>query len=169
MVDERTRVLILGSLPGEASLAQAQYYAHPRNQFWRLLAALAQVALPETYGARLDMLRALGVGLWDVVGSAERVGSLDGAIRRPIANRLDDLIADLPHLQAVAFNGGRAHQLGTPSLAGRRRLTLLSLPSSSPAYTLAFELKLARWRELAPYLYAAPGPDRMDNLLRAHI
>lgn len=151
-MDEQTRILILGSLPGEASLARAQYYAHPRNQFWRLLAEVSGQALAETYEARLLRLRALGVGLWDVIGSAERSGSLDGAIRNAIANPLLDLVTTLPRLRVVAFNGGRASQLGAPALAGQSGLTLLSLPSSSPAYTLAFEEKLARWRALEPFL-----------------
>lgn len=155
MVDEHTRLLILGSLPGEASLARAQYYAHPRNQFWRLLAAVAGQDMPAPYEARLATLRALGVGLWDVVGSAERTGSLDGAIRLAKANPVADLVATLPRLEAVAFNGGRASQMGAPALADRPRLALLPLPSSSPAYTLGFELKLDRWRALKPYLQQA--------------
>ena len=152
MVDAQTRVLILGSLPGEMSLARAQYYGNPRNQFWRLLACVAGRDMPEAYEARLAELRGLGVGLWDVVGSAERAGSLDGAIRKATANPLRDLAASLPHLKAVAFNGGRANQMGAPMLASQPGLVLLPLPSSSPAYTLAFEQKLARWRMLEPFL-----------------
>lgn len=151
-MDAQTQVLILGSLPGEVSLARTQYYAHPRNQFWRLLAEVSGHPLPDAYEARLARLRALGIGLWDVIGSAERAGSLDGAIRRATANPLMALVATLPRLRAIAFNGGRASQLGAPTLAGQSSLTLLSLPSSSPAYTLAFEQKLARWRDLEPFL-----------------
>jgi double-stranded uracil-DNA glycosylase len=152
VVDDHTRVLILGSLPGDVSLARAQYYAHPRNQFWRLLAAVTGQEMPECYEARLAALRALGVGLWDVVGSAERAGSLDGAIRLARANPLGELVAALPQLAAVAFNGGRASQMGARALAGRPGLDLLPLPSSSPAYTLAFEQKLDHWRALEAYL-----------------
>jgi double-stranded uracil-DNA glycosylase len=152
VVDEHTRVLILGSLPGNVSLARAQYYAHPRNQFWRLLAAVSGQVMPQSYEARLAALRALGVGLWDVVGSAERSGSLDGAIRLARSNPLGELVATLPRLDVVAFNGGRAGQMGAPALADRPGLDLLTLPSSSPAYTLAFERKLDRWRALQPYL-----------------
>lgn len=152
MVDEHTRVLILGSLPGEVSLARAQYYANPRNQFWRLLAAVTGQAMPESYEARLAALRALGVGLWDVVGSAERAGSLDGAIRQARANPLSEMVAALPRLQVVAFNGGRASQMGARALGDRPGPVLLPLPSSSPAFTLAFERKLDRWRALMPYL-----------------
>ena len=152
MVDDQTRVLILGSLPGEISLARAQYYANPRNQFWRLLAAVSGRDMPDDYGARLAALRAIHIGLWDVVGSAERTGSLDGAIRKATPNPLGDLVASLPRLKAVAFNGGRASATGAAALAGQPGLVILPLPSSSPAYTLSFELKLARWQALAPFL-----------------
>ncbi len=152
MVDDETRVLILGSLPGEVSLARAQYYANPRNQFWRLLAAVSGRDMPDDYDARLRVLRTLHIGLWDVVGSAERTGSLDGSIRKATANPLGELAASLPRLKAVAFNGGRAATMGAAALADHPDLVLLSLPSSSPAYTLAYELKLARWRTLSPFL-----------------
>ena len=153
VVDQRTRVLLLGSLPGEESLARRQYYAHPRNQFWRLIGGVVGVdlaALP--YEARLEKLLAAGVGLWDTVGSALRRGSLDGDIRGHTANSLEGLVAGLPELKAVGFNGGKSASLGLPQLAGSPGLTLIPLPSSSPAYTLAFAAKLERWKALAAYL-----------------
>lgn len=153
VVDERTRVLVLGSLPGEASLARRQYYANPRNQFWRLMegvTGLALVALP--YEARLAALLERRIGLWDTVGSARRIGSLDAAIRSESANDLDALARTLSALRAVGFNGGKAAALGMRQLAGRPDLTLLALPSSSPAYTLALDHKLTSWRRLAPFL-----------------
>ena len=159
VVGPETRVLILGSLPGEVSLAQRQYYGHPRNQFWRLVgevigaADLAAVA----YLARLEILRASGVGLWDVIASAVRPGSLDGAIRDHEANPLTELIGDLPALRVVAFNGGTAAMLGRRALGSMfpgmdLAARLIDLPSSSPAYTLAYAEKARRWRRLADYL-----------------
>lgn len=153
VVDARTRLLVLGSLPGEESLARGQYYANPRNHFWRLIGDVAGAdlaALP--YEARLDALLAAGIGLWDTVGAASRRGSLDAAIRGHSANDLATLAGTLPKLRAVAFNGGKSAALGRPQLAGRPGLALISLPSSSPAYTLPFEEKLAAWRRLADYL-----------------
>lgn len=153
VIDARTRLLILGSLPGERSLAAAQYYANPQNQFWRLMEAVTGrplVALP--YLERLETLLAAGVGLWDVVGSAVRPGSLDTAIRDHQPNALPELCARLPALRAVAFNGGKAAALGSKILADRPDLALIALPSSSPAHTIGFESKRQGWEVLSDYL-----------------
>ena len=151
VVDADTRLLILGSLPGDASLAAAQYYAHPRNQFWRLLSAIGDVELTAlAYPQRLAALQGLGVGLWDVVASAQRRGSLDSDIRDVAFNPLTELLATLPALQAVAFNGKTAAR-AAPTLAASG-LDILLLPSSSPALTTPFEKKLAEWQVLGRYI-----------------
>ena len=153
VADERTRLLVLGSLPGEESLARGQYYANPRNHFWRLIGGVTGADLvPLRYEERLGALLAAGVGLWDTVGAATRRGSLDAAIRDHSANNLAALADTLPELRAVAFNGGKSAALGRPALAMRTDLALIRLPSSSPAYTLPFEEKLVAWRQLTPYL-----------------
>ena len=153
VVDEHTRVLVLGSLPGEQSLAQRQYYANPRNQFWRLIGAVAGLELvPLNYDERLRTLLGAGIGLWDSVASATRRGSLDAAIRDRRANDLAALAASLPALRAVGFNGGTSAALGRRGLVSRRDLALFDLPSSSPALTLPFEEKLTAWMELRPFL-----------------
>lgn len=145
-----TRILILGSLPGDASLAAAQYYAHPRNQFWRLLGAVLGVALADMpYLQRLAVMQQHGVGLWDVVAEASRRGSLDSAIRDARANPLAELVATLPALRVVAFNGQTAGK-AAPQLAASG-VPVLVLPSSSPAYTLAFDKKLQEWQALSRY------------------
>jgi hypoxanthine-DNA glycosylase len=142
------RLLILGSFPGEASLAQARYYAHPRNQFWPILGRLLDEALPELDDdARLERLRARRVALWDVLGACRRKGSLDAAIRDASANDVDALLAGAPGIGAVAFNGAAAAR-AAPRLAARG-LATYPLPSTSPAHAgLSFEAKLARWRVL---------------------
>jgi hypoxanthine-DNA glycosylase len=153
VVDARTRVLVLGSLPGEESLARGQYYANPRNQFWRLIGLVTGTDMaPLDYEARLAALLAAGIGLWDTIGSATRKGSLDGNIRGEAANDLAELAAALPALRAVGFNGGKSASLGMPRLAGDARLSLLALPSSSPAFTLPFETKAAEWIKLRAWL-----------------
>jgi TDG/mug DNA glycosylase family protein len=153
VVDRGTRVLVLGSLPGEESLARGQYYGNPRNHFWRLIGAVIGAELePLPYPARLERLLAARVGLWDTIGAATRRGSLDGNIRGIEANPLAELVATLPELRAIGFNGGRSASLGMKALAGDQRLTLLPLPSSSPAFTLPFAAKRERWMALRPFL-----------------
>ena len=153
VVGAKTRLLILGSLPGDASLRAAQYYGHPRNAFWRLIGGMIGrdlAALP--YEDRLAALKAAGVGLWDVIASAERPGSLDAAIRQPEAADLRGLVANLPDLRAVAFNGGAAARLGRAVLADATDAVLIDLPSSSPAHARPFEEKAAAWAVLAGWL-----------------
>ncbi len=149
-----TRVLILGSLPGEASLAAARYYANPRNQFWRLVGAvIGRDVAALDYEARLACLLDHGIGLWDAIGTATRTGSLDAAIRDVEANPLTALVETLPDLQAVAFNGAKSAAIGAPLLSGAGRFALVRLPSSSPAHAaLSFEAKLAAWSILGKYL-----------------
>lgn len=152
VVDGGVRVLILGSLPGEASLAARQYYGHPRNAFWRLMEQVLDVPLtPLPYEERLAALLARRVGLWDVIAEAQRPGSLDAAIRDPAANDLLALIETLPDLKVVAFNGGTAAKLGGKLLGDS--VQTLALPSSSPAHAArTFEQKLEAWRSLASFL-----------------
>lgn len=155
VVDPDVRVLVLGSLPGDASLAAAQYYGHPRNGFWRLIgAAIAQDLPPLPYEDRLAALLAAGVGLWDVHAEAVRPGSLDAAIKSAADNDLLGLIDGLPRLRAVAFNGGAAAKAGTRLLASRTEpLAMVSLPSSSPAHAaMSFEAKREAWMTLRAYL-----------------
>jgi double-stranded uracil-DNA glycosylase len=154
VVNDQTRTLILGSLPGAASLAAGRYYANPRNQFWRLLGAVIRTDLESLpYQERLDALLAREIGLWDVIADAERAGSLDAAIRNHAANNLRELARSLPNLHTIAFNGGMSARIGTRQLGILgERFRLLRLPSSSPAYTLAFEAKREAWLKLgAPY------------------
>ncbi len=152
------RLLILGSLPGEASLRAQRYYAHPQNQFWRLLgAALGEDLAALEYDQRLARLTARCIALWDVVGEAHRSGSLDGAIREATPNRLRDYVATHPRLQAIVFNGQTAARLGRLALGDVSSLQLIDLPSSSPAYTLPFAWKVERWAELGSL--ACPAED----------
>jgi hypoxanthine-DNA glycosylase len=154
VVDENTRLLVLGSLPGEASLAAQRYYAHPRNLFWRLIGLVIGEDLePLPYEARLATLLKHHIGLWDVVAEAAREGSLDAAIRDPEHNDLLTLVESLPSLRAVAFNGATSAKVGARLLAPvADRLALIRLPSSSPAYAGRWELKVQAWTALRPHL-----------------
>ncbi|QCP48686.1 DNA-deoxyinosine glycosylase [Trinickia violacea] len=157
VVDRNTRVLVLGSLPGEVSLAQNQYYAHKQNRFWHLMGDVIGEPLPSMgYEARLQALLDHRVGLWDVIAKARREGSLDSRIRDHAANDLAALVAALPNLAAVVFNGGTAAKIGMQALADSRiSLDLIKLPSSSPAYAaVPYAEKLRAWEALRKWLAA---------------
>ena len=144
-----TRLLILGSLPGVRSLAERQYYAHPTNQFWRLLGEVVGQPLADMpYDDRLVALREAKVGLWDVIRSAERHTSSDSLIREAEAHDLAELIADLPDLRMIAFNGGKAAAIGRKQLPPIEGVALVDLPSSSAAHTIGFDAKLKHWLQL---------------------
>ena len=153
VVAPNTQVLVLGSLPGEKSLAAERYYAHPQNRFWHLIGKVIDAELkPLGYEARLEALLAAKVGLWDTVASAHRTGSLDAAIRDAEHNSLAELAASLPGLRAVGFNGKTSAKIGMPQLA-HTDLALIPLPSSSPAHAsmpLAEKEKL--WAQLREFL-----------------
>ena len=158
VVDTNTKVLVLGSLPGEVSLAQSQYYANRQNRFWSLIGEVIGTDLVSLdYDARLQTLLLHRVGLWDVVAEAEREGSLDSRIRNHASNDLINLIESLPALVAIAFNGGTAARLGIKALQGAAdRYELIRLPSSSPAYTVPYAEKLVAWEALRTWLGKLP-------------
>jgi len=143
------RLLVLGSLPGARSLAERRYYAHPTNQFWRLLGAVIDRPLAAfDYADRLAALAEARVGLWDVIRSAARRTSSDSDIREAEAHDLTDLVAALPDLRMIAFNGGKAAAIGRRQVGDPPGVALIDLPSSSAANTTGFEAKLARWLTL---------------------
>jgi hypoxanthine-DNA glycosylase len=148
VVNNESRLLVLGSFPGAASLAAGQYYAHPRNHFWPLLSALWGVDLRAlNYAARLAEMLRHGLGLWDVYAACRREGSLDQAIEDAEYNDFASLRRLAPELHAVAHNGGE-------SARAMRHLaacdySVQRLPSTSPANaSWSFERKLAAWRAL---------------------
>lgn len=146
VVDANTCLVVLGSFPGVASLTAQQYYGHPRNHFWPILAAIWQLELvPLPYAKRIGAMQARGLGLWDVYARCEREGSLDSAIKRARFNDLESLKQRAPRLQAIAHNGGESARAlkHTQSLG----VAVHRLPSTSPANaSWSFERKLAAWR-----------------------
>jgi hypoxanthine-DNA glycosylase len=155
VVGPAARLLVLGSLPGDASLSLQRYYGHLRNLFWRLMGEVMDEPLEAAaYEARLDRLAARGVGLWDVVAHARRPGSLDAAMREVGANDLVRFVQGLPEVRAVGFNGGTAAKIGATALAPLAgRLELIALPSSSPAFAaMSYPEKVRRWSALKPYV-----------------
>lgn len=145
VLDANTRLIVLGSFPGVASLQAQQYYGHPRNHFWPILAALWGTNPAATYPQRLAEARRRGLGLWDVYASCQREGSLDSAIEHARPNDLASLRQRAPGLRAIVHNGGESAR----AMARTRALgvAVLRLPSTSPANaSWSFERKLAAWR-----------------------
>jgi hypoxanthine-DNA glycosylase len=145
------RVLILGSFPGAASLAVAEYYAHPRNHFWPLLSVVTGIPLADLpYRRRLAALRASRIALWDTIVACRRQGSLDSAIRDAEPAQAARVRRAAPYVALVCFNG----QTAARSLAAWREAgyATLALPSSSPAYTRPFAEKLAAWQTIGTFL-----------------
>ena len=154
------RVLLLGSMPGAVSLAQQQYYAHPRNAFWPIMAQLAGFSVDLPYAERIRALNSAGVALWDVIASCQRSGSLDSAIRHEQLNDFQRFFASQPKLKAIGFNGAKAWQSFKRQLLPLDVLpsgiALLTLPSTSPAHAaLSFNDKLQQWQQLIPYIVSA--------------
>ena len=156
VVDARTRFLVLGSFPGVRSLQRQQYYAHPHNQFWKILQALwphAPWPADGDYAARCACALALGLGIWDVYAACEREGSLDSAIRNPLLNDFPALLSRCPQLEGIGHNGAESHRhvravlqaLQPSGLEGR--VQVHKLPSTSPANaSWSFDRKRAAWQ-----------------------
>ncbi len=158
--DERARVLILGSFPGEASLAAARYYGHPRNHFWRLVGSVIAEPLDTmAYDERIARLVAHRIALWDVIATCEREGSLDTAIRGEVPNDIAGLLARWTDIGTIAFNGGKAasYRRRIALFDEARGATIVVLPSSSPANaTHSLAVKQAAWdAALGPVLREA--------------
>jgi hypoxanthine-DNA glycosylase len=144
LIDARARVLILGSFPSAASLAAQQYYAHRQNQFWRILGAILDSPLVGMgYTARAETVKSAGIAIWDVYAECSREGSLDSAIREAAPNDFRSLKMLAPDLRRVCCNGKSAAKAAPVLVAMGYGIDIL--PSTSPAYTLAFERKLGLW------------------------
>ena len=153
IVGANARLLILGTLPGEESLRLQQYYGHPRNHFWPLIAAIFDKSLPATYAERERLLKRNRWALWDVLESAERIGSLGFRNTQPDSKRVCKILRGHPDIRTIAFNGQKARSLFRKfvvkqGVIAEGDFALMDLPSSSPLYTKPFEEKLAVWRAM---------------------
>ena len=148
-----TKVLILGSMPGDKSLALNQYYANPRNLFWKIISKLSNKDLPVSYTDRTKFLLELGLGLWDVAHSAVRKGSLDNSILYESPNEIEKFITEHKNLRVIAFNGKKAEKLHDKHLNRNPKIEYISLPSTSSANTHYTEdTILLNWQKIFEYL-----------------
>lgn len=154
VVNSNARLLILGSMPGEASLAAQQYYAFGRNSFWRIMGELAGASSDLSYKQRLNKLQQANIALWDVLEQCERIGSLDSAINEVtlIANDFERFLDKWPNIKTVCFNGKSVQRLFRLHVLKKQRIPeveMLVLPSTSPANaSVSFEQKLQMWRQV---------------------
>jgi hypoxanthine-DNA glycosylase len=148
LVGDQPHVLILGNMPSVMALDTGEYYANPRNAFWRIAADIFGFAADGDYRSRVAVLLDRGVAVWDVLRECRREGSLDSAVQRGsmVANDFRSFFADLPSIERVVFNGAAAEQNFNRLVRVAPDLTYLRMPSTSPAQTMRYEEKLAAWR-----------------------
>lgn len=143
--------LILGSMPGNASLAASQYYAHPRNAFWTMIEAIYGINQTLSYDARITALQKTDLALWDVLQYCKRQGSLDSAIEADSmqANHFVPFFNNHPRINRVVFNGKAAEHTFRRHVLKQLNMTKLNLvcaPSTSPAHTIPIADKITAWR-----------------------
>jgi hypoxanthine-DNA glycosylase len=148
-----SRILIVGSMPGDDSIKAQRYYANVRNQLWRILSEVYGEAIGSRYADRLTFLRRHGIALWDVLQGAERIGSLDSKILNPVPNDFEGFLRDYPDLTIAVFNGTKAQSLFTRYVERRtgapfREICLPSTSAMSGRNVLSFKEKVARWTVL---------------------
>lgn len=157
VVDASTRVLIVGSMPSVQSLEKQQYYGNARNHFWPLIGEIIGQVIPIEYAARLALLKAHHIGLWDTIQSCDRQGSLDATIRNVTPNNFASLFSEYPQIQAIFFNGSKSFDvfkkhIGLTILAGR---AYEKMPSTSPIpgkNIKSFKEKVEAWQVLEKYI-----------------
>lgn len=147
--NKNTRIMILGSLPGDKSLELGEYYGHSRNRFWKILSTITAKTLPATYAEKKEFLLQSGIGVWDVAHKAKRSGSLDSTIKDEEPNDLNSFVAEHKNLQVIGFNGKKAELLFNKFFKRQSGLRYVSLPSSSPANAgINFEDICSAWKLL---------------------
>lgn len=153
IVDSRTKILILGSIPSVKSLEKIEYYGNKQNQFWKILFSIFDTSfLAQSYEQKKDFLLDNGVGLWDVVRNCEREGSLDIAIKNQEINDFDSFFKAHPQITTLLFNGKIAYQFFYKKYGLIKGITYYVMPSTSPANTMSFEKKLKEWSVLLNHL-----------------
>jgi hypoxanthine-DNA glycosylase len=160
LVDDRSRVLIVGSFPSEMSLAKQEYYGNPQNHFWPVMEELFGIDRSAPYGERTLRLLAQGVAVWDVIAECAREGSGDDRIQHAAANPIASLLADHRRIGYVAFNGATAHAAArtlAPEIFSLAGVLCERLPSTSPRHArLRLADKVEAWSRIKLWLKEFP-------------
>lgn len=152
IVDDNSKILILGSMPGAKSLEMNQYYAFPQNQFWKIMFHLFDAEFSDDYGTRINFIKQNKIALWDVIESCERKGSLDTEIKAEIDNDIPQLIENHPNIKMIFCNGQKSYKNLVKILGKNFKIPIVVLPSTSPLHTVKFEEKLESWKVIQEYL-----------------
>ena len=146
IINENSKILILGSIPGVKSLEMQQYYAHPQNKFWKIICEIFNEEFTTNYQQRIEILEKHHIALWDVIDTCERKGSLDSEIRNEEANKIEELLQNFSNIKAIFCNGQKSHKNLQKILGKKFRMPIIVLPSTSPAYAgLSYFDKLKSW------------------------
>lgn len=146
IIPKNSKLLVLGSLPGDKSLQENQYYAHPQNRFWKILALLYGVTKPTDYPSRIALLYKHHIALWDVCEAAFRQGSMDADISQECPNKINQMLKENSTIKTICFNGQKAQKLYDKYFERLHGIQYITLPSTSPANaTFNQERLLAAW------------------------
>lgn len=151
-IDDQSKILILGSIPGVKSLEKQQYYAHPQNKFWKIIFELFSEEFTENYSERVATLTKHHIAIWDVIDSCERKGSLDSEIKNEEANQIGELLEQYSNVKAIFCNGGKSYKNLQKILGKNYKLPIFLLPSTSPLHTVSFEKKYEEWKAILNFL-----------------
>ncbi|PJJ08043.1 G/U mismatch-specific uracil-DNA glycosylase [Flavobacterium sp. 1] len=145
-VNSETEILILGTMPGAMSLEKQEYYAHPRNHFWKIICTLFEaLPIPVNFEDKIKILGENKIGIWDVLENCERKGSLDIHIKKHKENDFEFLVKKFPGITKIIFNGKQSHAFFIKRFGQIEGITYFVMPSTSPANTMSFENKLKIW------------------------
>jgi hypoxanthine-DNA glycosylase len=145
-IDSNTKILILGTMPGIASLTKQEYYGNPRNHFWRIMYTLFDtLPVSDSFEEKIQLLQKNKIGLWDVLENCERKGSLDIHIKNHKENDFEMLFKQYPTIHTIVFNGKESQKYFIKKFGQIEGITYYVMPSTSPANTMSFENKLKIW------------------------
>ncbi len=152
IISTTSRILILGSVPGVKSLEMQQYYAHPQNQFWKIVFELLGEDFSKDYETRIETIRKNNIALWDVIDTCEREGSLDTKIRNEEHNDITKILNDHPSISVIFCNGQKSFKNLKKILGEESEIPVFVLPSTSPLHTISFDKKLKEWEIIKTFL-----------------
>lgn len=152
IISTTSKILILGSVPGVKSLEMQQYYAHPQNQFWKIVFELLGEDFSKDYETRIETIRKNNIALWDVIDTCEREGSLDTKIRNEEHNDITKMLNNHPSINVIFCNGQKSFKNLKKILGKESEIPVFVLPSTSPLHTISFDKKLKEWEIIKTFL-----------------